>query len=488
MATCVSADEIVWSPYQQAVYDAVENSRESLIVEAVAGSGKTATLVECARRLSDWDNCAAVCFNTRIKDELIKRLPAFCPALTLNALGFRAWKAFTGKSVEVDAHKVSQIIRELADDQNLDFRKGVKRLVDLAKMAGIAPEADGIVPLRQDTDAEWEGLIDEYNVSFGWGDKVSRAIDLGRKVLKESISRSSRIIDFNDQLYLPVIFNADFPKYDILFVDEAQDVSEIQRVMIERSVTAKGRVIAFGDGSQALYHFRGAGQNSLPKLKERFGARSLPLSISYRCSKAVIRKAQQFVPGIEAWEGAVEGKVDENAVWTPESFITTDVILCRNNAPLVKLAFQLLRAGKACKVLGRDIGSGLIGLVQRWKVSTVRELAERLNTYLANEIKKVQDRPDQVSALIDRVDTLRVFLENAATPDDFIRKIESLFSDETGQYLTLSTVHKFKGSEAPRVWLLNPELIGQRGWDQAEKNIMYVACTRSKIDLFFIRS
>lgn len=486
--------ERVWSSYQEAIYHALEHSTDSLVIEAVAGSGKTSTLVECAHRLTEYDNSCALAFNTRIKDELVKRLPAYCPALTLNALGNRAWVNHVGKRVPVDSHKITTLIRSLSDDSTPDYRKGVKRLVDLAKTAGIVPTyiKEPTHALLPDTTPNWESLIEEYGISFGWGDRWARAIELGRRVLAESIRIGGQSIDFNDQLYLPVVFGSDFTQYDILFVDEAQDLSAIQHVMVERSVSAKGRVIAFGDRGQGIYQFRGAGKDSIPQLQKRFGARALPLSISYRCSRAVVRYAKQYQPQIEPADEAPEGSVTDCASWKAEDLRSTDAVLCRNNAPLVKLAFRLLRGGRPCKVLGRDIGSGLVSLVQRLRAGTIRELAEKLNDFVVREMTSITDRPDQVAALMDRADTLRVFMENASTPAEVVAKIEGLFADDATNYLTLSSAHKAKGCEWPRVWILDFHLIGARATTdyerQAENNVAYVAVTRAQKDLFFIRS
>ena len=46
---------------------------------------------------------------------------------------------------------------------------------------------------------------------------------------------------------------------------------------------------------------------------------------------------------------------------------TDDAILCRNTKPLVKIAFNLIKRGIPCHVEGRDIGAGLIKLVDRFE-------------------------------------------------------------------------------------------------------------------------
>lgn len=484
--------EIIWSPFQEEIYKFIEQGKGSAIIEAHAGSAKTTTLVEAARRLDEWSSAIVVAFNTRIKDELARRLPTNVQALTLNAMGFRAWKRFTDQSLEVDKFKVGNLIKNMTNDQNPFFRAGVKKLVDLAKMAGLVPSyvseklpAEGLVP---DEPAVWEALIDEYGVDFGFWDKMTAGIELARRVLAESVKQGSASVDFNDQLYLPVIFNADFPQYDIVFVDEAQDVSPIQRIMIERSLSEGGRLIAVGDPNQAIYHFRGAGQNSMGDLQAKFEAITLPLPICYRCSKAVIAEAQVFVPTIQSWEGAIEGKVDKDYVWEAEEFQNTDIILCRLNAPIVKMAFRLIRSGKPCKVVGRDIGTGLAALVKKMKAVSLPDLRSKLDAFVQKESKSLN--PDQLSSLLDRVATIDVFADNCTSPQGVIDRIEGMFADEAGQYLRLSTVHKAKGLEFPRVFILNPELIGSRVKNaadgQSERNIWYVAITRAQKELYFI--
>lgn len=481
--------EIIPSPYQQAIYEFIDSGKGSAVIEACAGSGKTSTLVECARRLTAFDNAVAIAFNRKIADELTRRLPPYCPAATLNSIGFRAWKAFTDKSMEVDKYKVSTLVRELSDDSNPDFRQGVKRLVDLAKMAGIVPSMVKTVtyPLAADTTDEWEGLIEQYGVTFGWGDKWDRAIELARRVLAESVRVGASVIDFNDQLYLPVVFGADFIQYDIVFCDELQDLSAIQFTMVGRSLAASGRFIGFGDRFQNIYSWRGS-IDAMTLAKSKFDAVSLPLSISYRCAKAIIKAAKPYMPAIEAREDAPEGSVTEWPEWGVGDFSVTDVVLCRNNAPLVKMAFKLLRGGKACKVMGRDIGAGLAALVQRLKAGSIRELSDKLDKFLTKGRVESEGKPDQLAALLDKVATLRVFMENCSTPADVIGKITSLFADEQGQYLTLSTVFKFKGAEAPRIFILDFQLIGQRGDDETERCVAGVAITRAQNELVFIKS
>ena len=76
--------------------------------------------------------------------------------------------------------------------------------------------------------------------------------------------------------------------------------------------------------------------------------------------------------------------------------------------------------------------------------------------------------------------------------EDIIRRIESIFSDDNGEGICLSTVHKAKGLENDRVFILNEDKFypkwAMRNKVQAvqEKNLEYVAITRPKKYLGYI--
>jgi Recombinase len=73
-----------------------------------------------------------------------------------------------------------------------------------------------------------------------------------------------------------------------------------------------------------------------------WNAVEMPLSINYRCSKAVVRNAQIMVPEIEAWDKAPEGSVAAiDGDFPLADFQQTDAIICRMNAPNISLAHRL---------------------------------------------------------------------------------------------------------------------------------------------------
>jgi superfamily I DNA/RNA helicase len=86
---------------------------------------------------------------------------------------------------------------------------------------------------------------------------------------------------------------------------------------------------------------------------------------------------------------------------------------------------------------------------------------------------------NEVTRIIDTAGMLQAFVDDADDTAGMLERIETLFTDEEGPYVMLSSVHKAKGLEADRVWLLQ-ESFYRFGVDEEECHIEYVAITRAK--------
>jgi superfamily I DNA/RNA helicase len=161
----------------------------------------------------------------------------------------------------------------------------------------------------------------------------------------------------------------------------------------------------------------------------------------------------------------------------------------------VSLAFSLIRNKIACKVEGRDVGSGLKRLCNRWRVASTAELIDKLNDYATIEKAKALAKKNEGRAQMidDQVETLKIIIEGANKESkheirDVIVSIDSLFSDDVSAkgILTLSTIHKSKGREWNTVFWLNrdttcPSKYARQKWQlEQEDNLMYVAATRTQ--------
>lgn len=207
---------------------------------------------------------------------------------------------------------------------------------------------------------------------------------------------------------------------------------------------------------------------------------------------------------IQPHTAAPIGSVAELRSYEPSEFDARSAILCRNTAPLVSFAFGLIRRNVGCRVLGREIGQGLVLLVKKLAATNVDDLLARLDHYETREVARLK-RKDEVQAidnLRDRVSCIRLFIDNAPdssrTIDDVCRRITALFDDTASGLLTLSTIHKAKGLEWPTVFILDgwasdkpllPSPYARLPWQkQQELNLCYVAITRAQLDLRYISS
>lgn len=562
-----------WSHYQEAIFDAVAHSDDSLLIEALAGSGKTSTIVEAIRYVPEGKSICLLAFNKRIAEELqqrVQRPGARC--MTLHAAGWAAWRRAVSLegACQVESRKTGLILDDLVESRQLTERDRWRysgqmgKLISLAKGAGIVPENTGTLTpcnphpsmcagLAPDTDETWLDLIDHYGL-----DAEEVSLDLARKVLAESIARGKDQADFDDMQYLPLVHGVPFEQYDVVFVDESQDVAPIQLEMLSRMAR---RVISVGDENQAIYGFRGAHSDAMRLIQQRFNCKPLPLSISYRCPKAVVLHARQWVPQIEYAENAKDGYVGEagtdwqqiclcghpldshddqkcggelcgclsfvpegvnrgsgpvdnsvDSVDIPstqvdgvskfrgalEDFHAGDAILCRVNRPLVALAFRLIRARVPAKVLGRDIGQGLVALVKKLcgkSSCDLKELQVRIDRYRMKETDRLTRRKEYaaVGVLEDKLGTLETFMGEVDSVGELLREIEGLFGEDV-QGVVLSSVHKSKGLEFERVFILDahehmPSPWAKQAWEQVqERNLQYVAATRAKVELRYISS
>src|SRR5881296_1989666 len=97
------------SPYQEAIYDWIEQGSGNALVDAVAGAGKTSTLIEGAKRLHTTNACF-VAFNKVIADEIASRLQvigSLMQASTIHSLGKRC----LGK-VRIESNKYLKLCRK----------------------------------------------------------------------------------------------------------------------------------------------------------------------------------------------------------------------------------------------------------------------------------------------------------------------------------------------------------------------------------------
>jgi DNA helicase II / ATP-dependent DNA helicase PcrA len=475
------------SAYQAAIFEWTSNGSGNAIVHAVAGSGKTTTVVQTLKRTSG--EAIFLAFNKSIAEELKARVPAHCAAKTFHSLCYGpVTRAFKVRNVEKD--KLLKLVGEnWSDLVAQQYGAFARKLVGLARGVGIGC----LVP---DVEQSWWDLVEQHDLTL-----ESESADLTTGVARArellALSNAAKEVDFDDLLYFAVAFGIRLPVYDWVFVDEAQDTNPIQRAILRKILRpGTGRLVAVGDPAQAIYGFRGADAASMRLIQEEFEAQKFPLSVSYRCARAIVERARQYVPEIEPAEGAPEGAVRHSADWKLTDFAAADLVVCRQTKPVIQLGYRLLRAKIPCRILGREIGEGLVSLVKKMRAGSVDELESRVGAWRDREVQKAiakrnEALADRIADKAECVITLaRELPEDARTVEALLGVLNELFTDSNHR-LTLSTIHKAKGLEADRVWWLAPSLCpskwAKQEWQkEQERNLMYVAVTRAKRELVTI--
>lgn len=473
-----------WSTYQNNIFGFVANGQGNAIVEAVAGSGKSTTIVE-AMKLARGQSIF-LAFNKAIADELRRK-----------GVNGRTFHSLVFGPVVRAYHQDSPTLDKLRLLSRAMFTYSESKMYGgfAAKLVGLARNM-GIGCLTPDTEEAWVALAEHHdmepdsdNADFG------EAIDAARRLFDACMVDAR--VDFDDMLYRAVKDDITLPKFDFVFVDEAQDTNPIQLAILRKIMAPGARLIAVGDPAQAIYGFRGADSDALGTLGREFGCINLPLTITYRCPRAVVEYVQQWVPHIEAAPNAPEGVVkDLGTEWNPLEFLPGDLVVCRKTAPLIATAFKFIRCGVPVQVLGRDIGQGLKALIKKMNARDVDQLGEKLTQWREREVGKAlaaddekkaeatRDKADVVLYLIDEL------VEGKRTIADLEAGIDWLFEDK-GRAVIFCTGHKAKGLEARRVFWLDrsacPAKWARKPWQrQQEVNLCYVIGTRAQAELYFM--
>ncbi len=329
---------------------------------------------------------------------------------------------------------------------------------------------------------------------------IANTSDLQQKLQCAARTQSAEVEQDEWVYCLDVADNHNFFA-DGALVHNCQDLSAAQLDLVLKLRAPGGRMLFVGDPKQAVYGFAGADSESFERIIERTSATVLPLSICYRCPATHIKLAQAIVAEIEAKEDATEGIVEDikpNAVH--EMIKEGDLIISRCTAPVVKLCIELIAKRIPARVRGRDIGKALTTIVR--DVAKHPEFSfDKFGYYLEeyadirlNKLKQKRNSEAQIESFSDRIQGIEVCYEafNAKSLGDLQREIEALFSDSRSSVI-LSTVHRAKGLENERVFILEPDKlplrwIGQQKWQlEQEFNVKYISLTRAKSALYFIR-
>jgi hypothetical protein len=462
---------------QLAIVDFIRSRKENLQIDAKAGTGKTTTLVDIAEAYPL--PTIAIAFNKKNAEDLGKRMPSHVESKTQHSVGFAATKKYLTTKCTVNFNKKHQIIKEYIEglgavDKSEAYNSfsDIRKAIDFGYSSGWIPET-GRFPVR--------GLIEDHEFEASLEFEPS---NLERKIIRVCMTKCIEEglkgnIDFDDMVYLPALWPMTLPQYPHTMVDEAQDISPLGHRLIDKMV-GKNRLTAVGDPCQAIYAFRGADETSMSTMRERFDMSTLPLNIAFRCPREVIRNVHWRAPEMTWPEWAIDGEVRTMGKWDSSLVPDGAYLICRNNAPIFRMAMRFIRDGRKPKVLGNDITAGIVKSLRNISKDD-RLPSEQALELFETEARKLRVKYKNSGSINDKIECIENFLIDQPTLGLAILRAKSIM-DLDGN-VQMMTGHRSKGGEAKEVFFLDQHLVKDEGQD---RNLRYVICTRAQERLTYI--
>lgn len=510
------------SAEQRRVFGFVEKGSGDGVIKAVAGSGKTSTLLGCARLTDPEEKCLVCTFNKSVKKELEDRLPIRSDnqdyaekdggerdedendytrgvkVTTLHGLGLGIIKdTWTMKDPYVKEGKLGKPIGAMVRGRGWEKAQthvfNLMAICERVKQTCIDPwDAEKVREVARKYEEGWKD---------GYAEIVKEAISESTETAREE-----HIFDYEDMLYLPLSHNMVVPKYDWVMVDEAQDLTEAEQRLTMEICKSDGRRLYVGDEHQAIYGFRGADPKAVGRIQEKTDATVMDLDVSFRCPVSHVSEAQKLVDHMRPAKRAIKGTLQRRALKRLPSLVKGgDLVLCRRNAPLVKWCLRTIGRGTPAYVKGKDMAENLLKVVtaaesrmdgDRPPLEALQEGLEKQEA--AAENPDAATRPGDDDRAIDfkkekeRIEAVRNVLSEISIQSikTLRREIEDLCKEKENG-VCYSTIHKAKGREAERVLAVRPfeewaDEDDQEWVQQQAQNLRYVMLTRSTDTLILL--
>jgi F-box protein 18 (helicase) len=467
------------------------HSTGDLKINAVAGSGKTATLIEYARSKPKGSKILYLAFNRSVKMEAARRFAAqelgHVQVETAHSLAYKHIVSKHGYKIRAQGYKTHEIA-ELLDLRGTGEKHAEYIVANHVKRFAAyfcnsqRPKVQDLNYLDTVSDPQAHAFVaSQYN-----------EIERQTRLLLGKMDKGE--IEIPHDFYLKK-FQLSNPKlnYDYILFDEGQDASP---AMLDVFLNQKATKVIVGDTHQQIYGWRYA-VNALERAN--FGV--LSLSTSFRFSQDIANLAMQVLKfkkhlGREQ-PVSIIGKGQSRA-------LKTKAILARTNLGLLLQAIEQVtdrRAPQRIYFEGNiqsytyaDEGTSLYDVLnlqigKRHLIKDKLIQAMRSMDELEAYIEKTQDM--QLGMLVEIVEKYGTEIPALL---EILKKKHVDPSEKDKAELIFSTVHRCKGMEYDSVQLVNDfvtekELIKLEeakkenvNSDQLneEINILYVAITRTK--------
>jgi superfamily I DNA/RNA helicase len=483
------ARQIIWNSENKAIFNWVAIGRGHSVIDAVAGSGKTSSIVESLNRSNCKDTLYCV-FGKAAQIEAAQKITnKKVSVVTYHSLGYRFLRNYW-KGVKASPYCEYNRVAKLFPDAPKQIHFQVSRAVSFLKNTYIIPSQRDVLDTLLIRNIDGANHKQDYPL-----DKLA---EMALASLESSLVYPSKdkTISFEDMFWVPLRLNLLKPTYNLIFSDESQDLNLPQFEMLKAVCNPKGRMCLVGDPLQSIFWFRGSMQDSMEKFQKELNAQKFTLSVCYRCPKKIIGMIQLLNPLVKAADDAIEGEVVTiNTDKMLGEIRPDDVILSRVNYLLVTYCLKLIRKGTPAYILGREIGTELKEILNGLEAQNIPDFFDKLQKWRDDRVNATSGwLATRAAALIhDKFETLKVLAENVLELSQIEQKINRLFMDANDVKIPsviCSSIHKFKGNQADNVYVLSDSFANRCQQNEfeirEESNLRYVSQSRSKVKLAFV--
>lgn len=519
------------SKYQQKILDCFTNTNENILVNALAGSGKSSTICLLTEHIDK--SSIYIAFNASVVDEFKKKIKnPKVKVMTMHSLAYSIMlynveresqkdekpKGFgrqrSKKEVHLDNFKPYKIL-----DDELTKRYG--RYMDFSRRVFYKEQYVSLYNLccltmtDMSSMTDVDRLIDDHTlfVSFGEEDFPKPSIREITETLKILDTKSKQTfetdgsISFTEMLYITYwkIKNKDWEvpywaQYTNVMVDEGQDLSKLQLSFLPFIKRKNGRYVFVLDKNQAIYGFAGGDTNAWSSIPHLFAPMSsFDLPVCYRCAKSHLRKVNKLFgipikPRDDAPEGFVKNIDKDEIVNYAEP---GDMIVSRKNKWLADCILSLAKNGIPVYMEDKAMVDDIKKIITKAKCTSIRGLkshlekaitsyydkVKKLATKKAESVEDNEKKAEEVAdatSKIDNINFLNAILKSyikagnslSTTTENFTKYVTNLLNVvPSPDCVRICSVHKAKGLEAENVFVLNEGKVAYDFRQSKEQNV-----------------
>ena len=439
----------------------VDSNDTTVLVNAVAGSGKTSTLMYLSEK---YEKGIYLAFNKAIVGEVIPKLPVGWTCKTFNAFGL-------------------SLVKQHYPTSRVNFQKYDKYMQwggqTCSILASKHMNMNGNIAYTS-----WKDTCDRFQIGYQF-------IDDAQELLKQGKADTNQI-SADDMLQYPIDNGWKSKQYDIVLVDECQDLNP-QQIAFLGCIPTK-RIVFVGDINQAIYGFRGSDPYAIDKIKETYNPVEYELTESFRCPLEILSTIKHIVPNI--FSRKKDGIVHQSPLVTNIDYPDECFIISRTNNHLIKLAYQFIQEGKHFSIGGTFIAQLKRDLNKAFKgCTTLIDMRNNVKYNYNKELSRAAGNRWSTNTIENKYESLLSIVNMASKPEDIDTFVKNLgMHSDSASCRKLMTIHAAKGLESLTVFFIKPDTCAyfkeksRVEWEkQQEDNLYYVACTRALNTLVFLQ-